>query len=187
MGSRISSQRPAVKLIAGFIFKEETVFQKARFIVEKYFGSIDFQSQPLNFTHTDYYRKEFGDGLYKRIVSFRKLIPPQKLPEAKILTNKAEKRLSSLRKRRVNIDPGYLDLSKLVLASTKDYAHRIYLNKGIYAEVTLFYRHKSFAAWECTYPDYRTPQYLAIFNQIRQIYSAQLNTDNVPFLSRLLS
>ncbi|MFH0935990.1 MAG: DUF4416 family protein [Candidatus Omnitrophota bacterium] len=184
---RISSQRPAVKLIAGFIFKEETVFQKAKVIFEKHFGSIDFQSQPLNFTHTDYYRGEFGEGLYKKIVSFRKLVPPQKLPEIKILTNKAEKRLSFLNKRLVNIDPGYLDLSKLVLASTKDYAHRIYLNKGIYGEITLFYRNKTFAAWECTYPDYRTPQYLAIFNQIRQIYSAQLNAANVSFLSRPLS
>ena len=183
---RISRQRPAVKLIAGFIFKQEKVFQEAKVIVEKYFGGIDFQSPPLNFTHTDYYEKEFGADLFKKIVSFQKLIPPQKLPEIKILTNKAEKRLSLQNKRRVNIDPGYLDLSKLVLASTKDYAHRIYLNKGIYGEVTLFYRNKTFAAWECTYPDYRTPQYLAIFNRIRQIYAAQVNSAHVPRLSRFL-
>ncbi|MFH0762574.1 MAG: DUF4416 family protein [Candidatus Omnitrophota bacterium] len=171
---------PAVKLIIGFIFKQDKVFQQARAIVRKRFGSIDFQSQILSFTHTDYYRKELGEGLYKKIISFKKLIPPQNLPEIKVFTNKVEKEFSSANealrthKRLINIDPGYLNLSKLVLASTKDYIHRIYLNKGIYAEVTLFYQFKAFRPWECTYPDYRSPQYLAIFNQIRQIYSAQL-------------
>jgi len=183
---RISAQRPAVKLIIGFIFKEERVFQEAGAIVEKRFGSIDFQSQFLSFTHTDYYREEFGEGLSKKIISFQKLIPPQDLPEIKIFTNKVEKRLSAANKRLINIDPGYLELSKLVLASGKDYAHRIYLNNGVYAEVTLFYRDKTFRNHECTYPDYRTPEYIAIFNQIRQIYSAQLNAANVPLLSKFL-
>lgn len=82
--------------------------------------------------------------------------------------------MSCLGKRRVNIDPGYLDSSKLVLASRKDYAHRIYLNKGVYGEVTLFYRQKTFTPWECTYPDYRSPPYLAAFNRIRELYRIQL-------------
>jgi hypothetical protein len=191
---RISAQRPAVKLIIGFIFKEERVFQEALSIVEKRFGSIDFQSRLLSFTHTDYYREEFGEGLYKKIISFLKLIPPQDLPKIKIFTNKVEKRLSAARsipslkaevfwprmyKRLINIDPGYLELSKLVLASVKDYAHRIYLNNGVYGETTLFYRDKTFRNHEYTYPDYRSQQYIAIFNQIRQIYSAQLNAANV--------
>ena len=74
----------------------------------------------------------------------------------------------------INIDPGYLDLSKLILASTKDYKHRIYLTKGIYAEVTLFYQDKTFCPWEWTYPDYKTGEYIEIFNRIRQIYAEQI-------------
>lgn len=162
-----------VKLIIGFIFKEEIVFNKAKAILERKFGKIDFQSQILSFSHTDYYAEEFGQDLKRKFISFQKLITPQQLAGIKILTNKIENYLSREGKRRINIDPGYLDLSKLILATTKDYRHRIYLNKGIYAEVTLFYQGKSFQSWEWTYPDYRTPEYIAIFNQIRELYAQQ--------------
>jgi len=161
------------KLIIGFIFKEEIVFNKAKAILERKFGRIDFQSQILSFIHTDYYAEEFGQDLKKKFISFQKLITPQQLAGIKILTNKIENYLSREGKRRINIDPGYLDLSKLILATTKDYRHRIYLNRGIYAEVTLFYQGKSFQSWEWTYPDYRTPEYIAIFNQIRELYAQQ--------------
>lgn len=162
------------KLIIGFIFKEEAVFDKARSALEKKFGRIDFISSSLPFQRTDYYEKEFGKDLKRRFVSFHKLFPPHGLAKIKIITNKIEKRLSRRALRLINIDPGFLDLAKLVLASTKDYKHRLYLGRGIYAEVTLFYENKSFRPWEWTYPDYRTPEYIAIFNQIRQIYAQQL-------------
>ncbi|TBR17311.1 DUF4416 family protein, partial [bacterium] len=67
-----------------------------------------------------------------------------------------------------------IDLAKLVLASTKDFTHRIYLNKGIYAEITLFYQGNSFKSWDLTYPDYRTDKYIEIFNHLRQIYAQQI-------------
>ena len=77
-------------------------------------------------------------------------------------------------KRRVNIDPGYISQSKLVLATTKDHSHRIYLGQGIFAEVTLRYYKGTFRAWEWTYPDYASPPYIAIFNHIRKLYKEQL-------------
>jgi len=76
----------------------------------------------------------------------------------------------------VNIDPGYLDQAKLVLASTKNYVHRVYLNDGIYAELTLFFQDKSFQPWQWTYPDYRTPEYIGIFNHIRELFADQVKS-----------
>ena len=164
-----------VKLIIGFIFKEESAFNKARLILAQKFGKIDFESQTLPFGHTAYYEEEFGKDLKRRFIGFKKLINPCLLPKIKTYTNRSEKKLSSASSRSINIDPGYLDLAKLVLASTKDYKHRIYLNKGIYSEVTLFYENKSYRPWEWTYPDYKSNECITIFNQIREIYAKQIN------------
>lgn len=165
---------PPVKLIAGFIFKDEGGFLKARSLLERRFGNIDFESPMLGFTHTHYYANEFGSGLKRKFVSFEKLIQPQGLSKIKAMTNTIEAKLSIGRKRLVNIDPGYLDLAKLILASTKNYRHRIYLNRGIFAEIALFYQDKTFKAWEWTYPDYKADESILLFNRIREIYGAQV-------------
>ncbi len=169
---KIAPDKP-VKLIAGFIFKDKQVFNKAKSALIRHFGKVDFESRPIPFTLTDYYREEFGDGLLKVFISFHKLILPQQIAKIKIFTNNIERKLSLAGRRLVNIDPGYLDLAKLVLASTKDYAHRIYLDKGIYGEITLSYQGKSFQGWQWTYPDFRTSEYIDIFNQIRELYAEQ--------------
>lgn len=170
----IPKKHPKVKLIIGFIFKKEYALRKALTLLKKTFGEIDFESQIFPFTHTKYYEEEFGEDLKRKIISFKKIIRPQTLPKIKILTNRIENKLLNSGRRLINIDPGYLDLAKLILASTKDYKHRIYLNYGIFLEVTLFYQDKTFKAWPWTYPDYQTPEYIAIFNQIRKIYAAQI-------------
>lgn len=164
---------PPVKLIAGFIFSDRLALESALRSLERKFGLVDFKSPVLDFTHTSYYEKEMGKDLKRLFVSFSKLIPPETLPSVKLFTNKIERKLSRNNLRRVNIDPGYLDLSKLILATTKDFRHRIYLNRGIYAEITLYFQKDSFTSWEWTYPDYRTKEYLDIFNCIRQNYYAQ--------------
>jgi hypothetical protein len=169
-----AKRHPPVKLIVGFIFKEEGILSQAKRILERHFEKIDFLSQILAFTHTDYYEKEFGKDLKRQFISFKKLISPSELYRIKIITNRIEQRLSKAKRRQINLDPGYLDLAKLVLASTKDYKHRIYLNKGIYAEVTLFYQAGSFRPWDWSYPDYKTPEYIDIFNKIREIYARQI-------------
>lgn len=163
-----------VKLIVGFIFKEGPALKKAETLLKKIYGEIDFESQILDFSHSDYYEEEFGRGLKRKFISFKKLIPPQKLPKIKAAANQIENKLSEGQRRLINIDPGYLDMAKLVLASTKDYYHRIYLDKGIFAEITLFYRGKTFTPWEWTYPDYKTSEYIAIFNAIRENYGAEI-------------
>lgn len=166
-----------VKLTAGFIFKDKAALNQALAALEKRFGKIDFVSPSLAFTYTDYYENEFGTQLKRQFVSFSRLIAPERLAEIKLITNRIERRLSKGSRRLVNIDPGYLDMAKLVLATTKDYRHRIYLNKGIFAEITLCYRGRTFTPWEWTYPDYRSADYIGIFNRIRQIYADQIKEE----------
>ena len=126
------------------------------------------------FGHTDYYRDEFGEGLSRKFLGFSSLITPEKLSEIKVLTNRIEDKFRKEGRRLINIDPGYLDMAKLVLASTKDFMHRIYLDRGIYAEITLSYQNKSFRSFDWTYPDYRSKEYIDIFNEIREAYRQQI-------------
>jgi len=167
-------KRKAVKLFIGFIYKDEAAFQNALKRLEKYYGKADFQSRPFEFLHTDYYRREMGDALLRKFAGFRRLILPQELPAIKLLTNRIEKLLLKNNKRTVNIDPGYLDPAKVILATTKDYNHRIYLDKGIFAEVTLFFSQGEFRPWQWTYPDYGSREYAQVFEEIRKIYVRQI-------------
>lgn len=158
-----------VKLIIGIIAQENNLHLADEKIKDT-LGEIDFESEILPFTHTDYYEKEFGRNLYRKFISFKRLIYPDELLKCKIITNEIEEILSSNNKRKINLDAGYLSLSKLVLASTKDYSHRIYIGDDIFAEITLFYKDKTFQPTPFTYPDYRTKDYIDIFNHIREIY-----------------
>lgn len=158
-----------VKLIIGIIAQENNLHLADEKIKDT-LGEIDFESEILPFTHTDYYEEEFGGNLYRKFISFKRLIYPDELSKCKIITNEIEEILSSNNKREINLDPGYLSLSKLVLASTKDYSHRIYIGDDIFAEITLFYKDKTFQPTPWTYPDYRTKDYIDIFNHIREIY-----------------
>jgi len=164
---------PPVKLICGLIFKEEKILTRTKALLEKKFGALDFESRIIDFNYTNYYEKEFGKSLLRQFISFKKLIDPACLAKIKLFTNNLEKKISRSHRRLINIDPGYLDLAKLVLATTKDYKHRIYLSNNIFAEITLSFQGKSFTHWEWTYPDYQTPQYKEIFNRIREIYFSQ--------------
>ncbi|HNW40183.1 MAG TPA: DUF4416 family protein [Candidatus Omnitrophota bacterium] len=168
---KILKTKYRAKLIIGFIYQDEAVFFKAKEKLSRKFGRIDFESAAMDFNYTDYYEPEMGKGLKRRFISFAKLVPTQDLYRIKLYTNRLEKRFLKVKSRQVNIDPGYVDLAKLVLATTKDYAHRIFLRKGIFAEITLTFRGNSFSPNEWTYPDYRTQDYLDIFNQIRKLYT----------------
>lgn len=169
-----------VKLIAGMISQDINLFSKASLILAKKFGAIDFKSQILDFGHTTYYQKEMGSNLKRQFISFKKLINPQKIADIKNYTNKIEMKFSTssnMPQRRINIDPGYVCGLKLILATTKDSSHRIYLKSGIFAEVTLSFYDKTFHPWGWTYPDYKTQAYIDIFNEIRKIYTEQLKTN----------
>lgn len=162
------------KLICGMITSSKNFFKNAEEKLSLKFGKIDFESEVLPFVHTDYYESEFGKNLLRKFISFEELINQDNSAEIKIFTNKTEEEFSVDKKRKINLDAGIITLSKLILFSTKDYYHRIYLNKGIYAEITLFFKDKTYQPFPWTYPDYKTQEYINIFNQIRKIYSEQL-------------
>jgi len=134
------------------------------------FGATVLAQNPFPFTHTDYYAKEMGVPLFKRLLAFERLFIPDELAPNKLITNFIESDLSVGGRRRVNLDPGYLDAARVVLASTKDHAHRIFLGKGVYGEVTLLYRKGAFQPLPWTYPDYREAGTLAFLEAARVWY-----------------
>jgi hypothetical protein len=167
-----------VKLLCGLIFCENISFEEVRAILAAPFGQIDLETEPFPFDFTRYYCAEMGESLKRAILSFANLIDPGDLAEIKILTNRVEaqfgKVVAGQLKRRVNIDPGYLEASKLILASTKNFSHRIYLREGIFAEVTLIFRQGRFEELEWTYPDYRTKRVKDFLLKMRERYLSQL-------------
>ncbi len=171
---------PPVKLITAIYTNNIKLFNVVEDKLTEKYGHIDLKSEIFDFTHTDYYQKEMGLGLKKEFISFEKLIEPESLSDIKIFTNQIEANHVKDNKRQVNIDPGYVDLAKLVLASTKDFTHRIYVGKGIYAEVTLFYQDKNFRAWPWTYPDYKTEISLSFFKKARFVYHNKMSGRNSP-------
>lgn len=134
------------------------------------FGEAIAVSEVMPFDHTDYYEPEMGPHLRRQFLAVGSGFDPATLPEVKRRTNGIEAELSEGMARRVNIDPGYLALEKLVLASTKNHGHRIYLTDGIYAEITLIYRRgEGYVSWPWTFPEYRTEPVRAWFNGVRPL------------------
>ena len=161
-----------VKLIMGMISGETGLFALLQERLSQKFGQIDFESELIPFNHTDYYEPEMGKDLKRKFVSFQLLVDPENIADVKIFTNNLEREFlyPNSNRRRINLDPGYIEPSKLILASTKNYQHRIYLGKGIYGEVTLRWTKGSFQHRPWTYPDYKSKDYIEVFNQIRKIY-----------------
>lgn len=163
-----------VKLIASIFTASGELLEEAKVRLVQEFGLVDYESELLSFDHTTYYAAEFGENLKRRFVAFEEFVHPGELAEIKLRTNALEMEWAVGGKRRINIDPGYVSHSKLVLATTKNHAHRIYLGRGIYAEVTLHFRDGTFRGWPWTYPDYSSSPLIALFNQIRGLYVKQL-------------
>ncbi len=154
-------------LFAGILFHkdaEKTVSER----LSKEFGTIALESEVLAFDFTEYYKKEMGEGLLRKWLLFDTKIEQQFIADIKLKTIGIEDEFKMNGKRRVNIDPGYVTLSKVVLPTTKDCAHRIYLKDGIYAEITLIYRKGTWQPNSWTYRDYCTETALEFFNEARQ-------------------
>lgn len=163
-----------VKFICGFIYSDEKTYLAVKKILEKKFGYIDLESEPIDFNFTDYYIKEMGSPLYRRFISFARPRDASGLLNVKLFCIKLENKLAKNKRRIINIDPGYISDAKLVLATTKDYSHRIYVGKGIFEEVTLLYQGSGFKDLETTYPDFRTQEYKTIFLSVREKYREQI-------------
>ncbi len=146
--------------------------------LEGHLGAVDIRSNILPFHFTDYYNDEMGMGIQRQFFGFEKLIMPDEIASIKVQTNNMENAIASSKKypvaRPANIDPGYINESRLILASTKDFSHRIYLRDGVYAEVTLNYRRTGYESFPWTFPDYQSQDYQNFFLQVRELYVKKL-------------
>ena len=169
-----------VKLIIGVLAANEVALAEAVKAISVKFGKIDLTSEVWPFTQTDYYRDETGPNILRQFVSIEKLIDPGKLAKIKHITNKLEQKLADSLEialpRPINLDPGYIEPSKLVLATTKNYSHRIYIGHKMFAEVTLIYEKGAWRDFEWTYPDYKQPGYHSFFTKVRARLLEQLKT-----------
>ncbi len=160
------------KLFVGMLAQDPAWLDRATALLEECFGPVELASDTFDFDYTDYYESEMGAGLKRRFVSFERPVRLDDIVGIKLATNDLESRLAkeidSTVSRPVNLDPGYLTHAKVVLATTKDYSHRIYLGRGIYAEVTLHYHKGEYQPCEWTYPDYRSTDYGRFFLEMRK-------------------
>ncbi len=167
----IRTPSPVLLFVAAFSSVTEALpWAKSR--AESAFGPIELQAGPFPFDQfTGYYANEMGEHLPKLLWGFRNLIDPAELPAIKRKTNEWEEEfkvsLPASVARPLNLDPGYVDLGKLILASTKDHAHRIYLADGIFAETTLIYTQKQWKALPWSYPDYQSAEYQDFLTRCR--------------------
>jgi hypothetical protein len=170
----IEKKHDKVKLVVPVLYSDEAIYQKMVPELATAFGRTDYQCEPFIFTFTNYYDDEMDGQIYRVLLSFEKLIEPEELVDVKKITNRIELEHAVDGRRRVNLDPGYLELGKFVLATTKDQQHRLYIRDGIFEDNTLYYRDKHWQHWEWTYPDYRSEEYKEILEIIREIYKGQL-------------
>ncbi len=165
--------KPA-KLMMSLISADDGFMMNAVGDLKSIYGEADLFTDLLPFDFTRYYDEEMGSPLFRRFIAFKELVPQEALADIKVQTNGIEQRYSRDGCRRVNIDPGILSTDNLVLATTKGCAHRPYLRDGIYADLTLIFRNRSFRALEWTYPDYRQGEVIELMNGLRRSYLAQL-------------
>ncbi len=170
-----------VKLFIGVLSSKQELLADAESLLSERFGKIDLKSDIFPFTFTDYYTKDMGKSISRQFICFRKLINPDELSAIKIWTNELEEKFRYDNRfdvvRPINLDPGYLTHCNLILASTKEYFHRIHLQSGIYAEVTLYYQHEVFKNLPWTYPDYQTEEYKRFFLEVRSLYAKDISNN----------
>jgi hypothetical protein len=166
------SEPATVMLIVAATSRHLEALEWTRETTAERIGPVALLSDAFDFTETDYYAATMGVGLRKQFLAFEQLMDPGTLAGIKCLTNEWEAEYAVLGQhaepRPLNLDPGYITPAKLVLASTKDHAHRIYVQGGIYAEVTLSYRQRRWQPFAWTYPDYRREDFQQFFTACRE-------------------
>ncbi len=165
-----------IKLIFGLIASQDLIFQRTQELLIQLYGPLDTESHFFSFDYTDYYKKQMGGVLKRKFISCLSLYPPDKLSEIKLRTNILEEEIAleiKAKKRVVNIDPGILSASALIMATVKDFSHRIPMQKGIYGHLEFLFGKKAVKILPWTYPDYRSPEYHDYFLNVRELYLKQ--------------
>jgi hypothetical protein len=165
--------------LAGILCNRREDLPRIHSQLEAFFGPVAAETPVEEFRHSGYYAPEMGETLWRQFQVFSALRKPEELVGWKLWSNRIEGEWPKSERggRGVNIDPGYLAPGKLVLASTKDHAHRVYLGQGIFGEITLRIKQRRFTTWEWSYPDY--VQAAAFFDTAYQSYLADLKESDV--------
>jgi hypothetical protein len=169
-----------VKLIAAVLYQSETELEKAYGMLEKCFSAIDFKGEYFPFVESDYYSPEMGSGLVRGIISFEQLVDPGTLTTAKIQARDLENELRKEGDRTVNIDIGFLDLFKVVLASFKSRSNKIYLSDGVWADWLMYFEGGDFKTFLWSFPDFKSGIYDPALKAIRNRLKAQLKQARAP-------
>jgi hypothetical protein len=156
------------KLLIRFLFSDPGAQRQALNALVSDFGPMDFLSMSESFNCTTYYNDEMGQEIRRQTAAFLNLVAPESLPDIKLRTNEIETNLLRDEKRQVNIDPGLLSAERLVLATGKNFTHRVYLRDGIYADLTLVYQKGAYRPLPWTYPDYREQEFLHYLEVLRK-------------------
>jgi hypothetical protein len=166
-----------VKLIVGILACGEQALKAAHTPLIETYGPADLVSAVWPFDMTDYYADETGPNMVRQFLAFEHLVDPGHLAAIKHQTNRMEqvlaKQLDAPFPRPVNLDPGFVEPSKLVLASTKNFAHRVYIGDGMYAEVTMTYNKGTWETFAFTFPDFKSGRYNEFLSNVRERVVAQ--------------
>jgi hypothetical protein len=170
-----------VRLFIGILYNPAAPIETILQMLDDRFGERQYSHGPIPFAWTEYYSKEMGTSLTKLYYNYQNTIDRAILPEIKIFSNELEQKfVDALGNRQVNIDPGYISRDKVVLATTKDFYHRLYLADGIFGEVTLHYRRGRFRYFSWTYPDYRDPAVMQFLERVRAPLVKELRDRHSP-------
>ncbi len=161
-------------LLFGFIFTDTPTMRRALEGLVGRYGPVALESPARPFCETNYYNAEMGQGLKRKFLTFKRLVPQDSLVDVKLASRDMETALSEGGRRRINIDPGILTLERLVLASSKDFAHRVYLGRGVFADLTLIFQGGHFRCLPWTYPDYSRDDALLFWERARAIHLSRL-------------
>jgi len=170
---------PPAKLFIGVLTSIADILPAVEEKLSSVYGAIDSRSVKFPFEWTRYYNETMGHPIYRYFLGFEKLIEPPSIADIKIVTNEMESQFATectQVPRPVNLDPGYIEESKLVLASTKNFYHRILIARNIYAEVTLHYERGTWRTLPWTFPDYASKSYHSYFMSLRKLYRQQLKS-----------
>lgn len=171
-----------VKLFIVTLHRDLEILQSATSDMIELFGPVDWQSEDFLFDVTNYYEREMGTELLRRFYSFQNLIMPDEIADIKIRTNELENKYRNVKGRQINLDAGYLDTYKVVLASTKFGGQKIYVGKGIYADMTLVMYKSQWESFAWGFPDFKSRRYDAVLSMIRDLYKAKGGSNTRPKL-----
>ena len=143
--------------------------------LEARFGPADGVSEEFAFDETGYYDEELGTPITRRIIEFETLRSLDELADIKLFTNSLESRSGSAGKRLFNLDPGFISMQSLVLATGKSFSHRIYLKDGIWADLTMIWQKKQWVEFPWTFPDYAGEAMKSRLTKLRLSYKTKLN------------